>query len=321
MKKDLIDIECYINYFCLGIKDFITKEITFYEISEERNDLEQIYAYMKSFKGFLISFNGIHYDEVVLSHLVLNYTKYKHLNAIDICVDLKYLSDKVINNDFDSQDVKDAKYMKRSYISLDLFMYWSKMLRLSKKMSLKALGIQMGYSVVQELPFKPDTVLKIEDLPTLRYYNYTHDLGILEMLTTTMEEDIKLRANIVTDYGLNCWSWDAPKIASEALLVDYCKASGRNPKYVRQERFEKGSMYLNDILKGFDPEFKLPLFQKLFTEVLNSQGSYSKELLVNINNTSIRLTYGIGGLHSINENETYETSDDIQVVTSDVALT
>ena len=38
-----------------------------------------------------------------------------------------------------------------------------------------------------------------------------------------MEDDIKLRGNIVKEYQLDCWSWDAPKIASEALLKDYCK--------------------------------------------------------------------------------------------------
>lgn len=319
MKKDLADIECYKNYFCLGLKDYVTKEITFYEISEEKNELEQIYHYITTFKGFLITFNGIYYDEPVLNHLVINYPKYKYLNAIDVCLDLKYFSDKIINDVFDDADVQKAKWYKKQYISIDLFAYWSKMLRISKKMSLKALGIQLGYPVVQELPFKPDTILKLEDLPKLRYYNYTHDLGILEMLTDAKEEDIKLRAKIVTDHGINCWSMDAPKIASEVLLKDYCRTTRKNPNEVRKERFTKGSMYLNEVLENFEPGFKLPIFQNLFAEILNSKDGFSKELLVNINNTSIRLTYGIGGLHSINENESYISDGDNQIVTSDVA--
>jgi len=319
MKKDLMDIECYKNYFCLGLKDYNTKEITFYEISEERNELEQIYQYMTTFKGFLITFNGIYYDEPVLSHLVINYPKYKHLNAIDVCLDLKYFSDKIINDVFDDEDVRKAKWFKKQYISIDLFAYWSKMLRMSKKISLKALGIQLGYPVVQELPYKPDSILKIEDLPKLRYYNYTHDLGILEMLTKEKEEDIKLRAKITNDHKLECWSYDAPKIASEVLLKDYCRSTGKNPNEVRKERFTKGSMYLNEVLENFEPGFKLPIFQNLFAEILNSKDGFSKELLVNINNTSIRLTYGIGGLHSINENEQYYSDGDTQIVTSDVA--
>lgn len=319
MIKMLSDIESYKNYFCLGLKNYDTKEIIFYEISEERNELEQIYQFMINFKGFLITFNGLYYDETVLNHLVLNYEKYKYLNSIDICLDLKYFSDKIINDQYDDEEVKKAKWYKKPYISIDLFAYWSKMLRISKKISLKSLGIQLGYPVVQELPFKPDTILKLEDLPKLRYYNYTHDLGILELLLKAKEDEVKLRGNILTDYGINCWSMDAPKIASEALLKEYCKTTHKNINEVRKQRFVKGEMYLNEVLEGFEPNFKLPIFQELFAEILNSKGSFSKELLVNINNTSIRLTYGIGGLHSINENEQHTSDSNYQIVTSDVA--
>jgi DNA polymerase elongation subunit (family B) len=134
-----------------------------------------------------------------------------------------------------------------------------------------------------------------------------------------MEDEIKLRGNISKDYKLNCWSWDAPKIASEALLQDYCKITGNELKSVRDQRFEKPTLHLNECLRGFEPGFKLPIFQNLWTEILNSQNSFSKELIVNVNNTSIKLTYGIGGLHSVNENETYISDRDYQVVTSDVA--
>ncbi len=317
MNKQLIDIEVYKNYFCIGIRDYVTKELLFYEISEERNDLDLIYNWCKNFDGFLITFNGIHYDNMVIKYLIKNYNNYKHLEWSNITSDLKYFSDKIIHEDSFNEEIKQIKYFKTNWIDIDLFLYWSKMLRMSKKISLKSLGIQLGYHTVQELPFKPDTILKLEDLPKLRYYNYTHDLGILELLTNNMEDEIKLRGNIVKEYGLDCWSWDAPKIASEALLKDYCKITGKNVKEVRNYKFEKPTMLLGDLLKGFEPQFKLPLFQQLWLDICNSTNNFSKELLVNINNTSIILTYGIGGLHSVNENEQYFTNEEMIVVTAD----
>lgn len=318
MNKHIIDIECYWNYFCIGIKDFTTKEIQFYEISEEKNDLIQIYKYMTTFKGFLITFNGLHYDELVLNHLILSYNSFKHLSVIEICKRLKIFSDKLINdNSFNDINVKQAKYYKKQYTSIDLFCYWSKMLRISKKMSLKSLAVQLGYPVIQELPYKPDTILKVEDLPKLRHYNRVHDLGITEMLLIEMEHDINLRGSIVQEYQLDCWSWDAPKIASEALLSDYCIATSLDKNNVRKQRFEKPTLYLGELLKGFNPDFKLPIFQKLWLDVCNSKNSFSQELIVNYNNTSIKLSYGIGGLHSVNNNEQYESTEDLQVVTAD----
>jgi len=311
-----MDIEVYKNYFCIGIRDYVTKELIFYEISEEKNDLNLIYNWCKNFNGFLITFNGVHYDNMIIKYLIKNYNNYKHLEWSNITSDLKYFSDKIINDSYD-EEIKQIKYLKTNWIDIDLFLYWSKMLRMSKKISLKSLGIQLGYHIVQELPFKPDTILKLEDLPKLRYYNYTHDLGILELLTNNMEEDIKLRGNIVKEYNLHCWSWDAPKIASEALLKDYCKITHKNVFDVRKQRFEKSTMLLGDLLKGFEPQFKHPSFQQLWLDICTSKNSFSKELIVNINNTSIKLTYGIGGLHSVNENEQYYSNDDYQIVTAD----
>ena len=315
-----MDIECYKNYFCIGIRDYVTKELLFYEISEERNDLDLIYNWCKNFKGFLIGFNSVHYDNMVIKYLIKNYNNYKHLEWSNITLDLKYFSDKIIHGDSFDNEIKEIKYLKTGWIDIDLFLYWSKMLRMSKKISLKSLGIQLGYPVVQELPYTPSSILKIEDLPKLREYNQIHDLGILRLLTENMEDEIKLRGNIVNDYKLSCWSWDAPKIASEALLQDYCRITGKDKKSVRDQRFEKPTLYLNECLKGFEPGFKLPIFQNLWTEILNSKNSFSKELVVNINNTSIKLSYGVGGLHSVNSNEEYVSNSDYQVVTSDVAL-
>ena len=318
MKKKLYDIEVYKNFFCIGIKDYDTKEILFYEISEEKNDSELIYNYFINYKGFLISFNGIHYDNMIIKYFISNYEKYKNINWSNITLDLKYFSDKVIEGIYDDE-IKQIKYMQLYWTDIDLFLYWSKMLRISKKISLKSLGIQLGYHTVQELPYKPNTILKKEDLPKLRYYNYTHDLGILELLVSKMEEEIKLRGNILKEYGLNCWSWDAPKIASEALLKDYCKITNKNIKEVRNYKFEKPIMKLGNLLKGFNPDFKLPIFKKLLINISESINTFSEEIIVNINNTSIKLTYGVGGLHSVNENEKYYSNDLIQIKTSDIA--
>ena len=316
--KILYDIEVYRNYFCVGIENYTTKQKTFYEISEQTNDIHKIYNYFNTFNGFLISFNGVHYDNIIIKFILSSYNVLKTLNSEEICIRLKKLSDKIINDEYDNE-IKFLKYYKTKWIDIDLFLYWSRMLRISKKISLKSLGIQLGYPVVQELPYKHDSLLTINDIPKLREYNQIHDIGILRLLTEHMEDDIKLRGNIVNEYGINCWSMDAPKIASEALLQDYCRITGKNVNDVRNQRFDKPTLYLNECLHNFEPDFKLTIFQNLWLEILNSENSFSKELIVNYNNTSIKLTYGVGGLHSVNENEHYKTNDNFQVVTSDVA--
>lgn len=315
----LYDIEVYPNYFLVGLKNYVTKQKILYEISEERDDRKQIYDFFTNFDGYLVSFNGIHYDNMVMSYFLTHYRDLTNYSVPGLLGAIKAFSDKAINQDDFFQELKTYKYYKKKWTDVDLFLYWSKLLRLSKKISLKSLGIQLGYPVVQELPFAPSTVLKREDLEVIRQYNGKHDLGILEMLTVRMKEDIKLRESVRKDYGLHCMSWDAPKIASEALLLDYCSKTNKDLKEVRNTRFNKPTLYIRDVLKGFDPEFKLPVFKQLFSDMLNSVNEFSQEIVVNESNTCIRLTYGVGGLHSVNKNETYESGDKFQVVTSDFA--
>lgn len=335
MKSDVkqFDIECYCNYFLVGIKDFRTKEKVLWEVSEERDDRQKIYDFFMKYNGFLVHFNGMHYDNIVISYLLKEWKQLKDLSWRNLTHIIKLFSDKVIDSENNFDNIKYYKWMKHPWEDIDLMLYWSKMLRISKKISLKALGIQLGYPVVQELPFHPTTVLDKKDLPIIRHYNGEHDLGILEMLFTEMLPDVGLRASIKKEYGLPCMSWDAPKIASEALLDDYCTKTYKGNisdglagykaymKEIRDTRFKRPTLHLNKLLKDFKPDFQLKVFKDLYDRILNSVDDFSETIVVSEGPTQLRLSYGIGGLHSINENEMYESKDGKLVVTSDFALT
>lgn len=327
MSKKLYDIEVYRNFFCVGIKDFDTKEIIFLEISEEKNDFEEIYKWFNSYDGFLISFNGIHYDNMVVKYLLNNYNKFKNLNWANICLELKFFSDKVIFGDFDDE-IKRIKYYKTKWIDIDLFLYWSKMLRISKKISLKALGIQLGYHTVQELPYKPDTILTKEDLPKLRYYNYTHDLGILELLLQEMNNDVIQRNDAIVKYnfGKECFSWDKVKLGLNILLKEYCSSKKVNYFSIKDLRtpIPREGIKINDLILDkiqFTPtEEKIELkkddkgkwyylcnsFYTLLNHLKTRTVHSTTELSYTVIYNNIKYDIKSGGLHSWHENDIVE---------------
>ena len=315
----LHDVVVFKNYCCVGIEDYDSKEKTLYEISEESNDIHKIYEYYINCKDDVVSFNGIFYDNLILCYILKNYNTLKDKPWYQITLDIKYFSDIVINSD-DHSSYKDIKYYNKPWIDIDLFLYWSKETRLSKKISLKSLGIQLGYSVVQELPYHPDSVLELSDLPIIRTYNLTHDLGVLRLVYDAMESDVLLRKYIRDTLGVDCLSMDAPKIASEILLKDYCRQTKYKEHLVRKWSFVRNTIALKDVLVGFEPYYTLPIFKDLFEEIKGCYDHFGKEFLFSYKNTNIVLTYGVGGLHSVNKNEKYESNDDEIVMTSDVAL-
>lgn len=310
-QKVILDVEVYPNVFLCGIQDIDTKEKIVWEISDRLNEYDEVVKFVTTFNQYMITFNGIHYDIPILLYIIHN----KIDNVDNYLQKLKEWSDHIIQNDFwwNNSELKKYKYQNR-WIDIDLYLYWSKMLRLSKKISLKGLAIQMNYPVVQELPFDPSMSLNHAQIDELRHYNSVHDLGITQLLYNNMIEEVKLRQYISNTYNLKCFSWDAPKIASELLLQEYCQITNQDPKYVKSLKFEH-----TDKLELPFIDFKLDCFKKLYSGMSNALNEFSEEIVLLEGNTTLKLTYGKGGLHSVNKNESYFEDNENEIKTSDVA--
>lgn len=335
MQTWIVDIENFNNLFFVGIKDFKNQTITNYEVSERRDDRQPLYEALAKFDGYLVTFNGLHYDEVVLKYFLKEYDKLKKLSVEKFLKEIKNISNHTIDSDkyptsFDK--IKWYKWYKgTNWTSIDLLCYWSKMLRLSKKISLKSLAVQLNHDEIQELPYLHDKLLTADEIEEVVRYNNRNDLGVTEKLFVKMKEDILLRNYIEKEYGLPCYSYDAPKIAGELLIKDYCEQTyndqehERLEEYIREfkkQRFDPYTGKIQDIMGNFKVDFKLPQFQKVYEEMMNSDRSVSFIIpfIHEPSDTRIKMSYGQGGKHSLQENE-YYTSEDYQIVTSDFALT
>lgn len=324
VNKVLYDIEVYENCFLCSIRDIDSKKTVIWEISNRKNDLNEVKQFFNNYTQYLISFNGIHYDNCIIMFILLN-----NFNTTEeLLIKIKEFSDIIINNNGEQDWWRDKKYSKYKYhnkwIDIDLFLYWSKMLRISKKLSLKGLAIQLNYPVVQELPFDPSMSLNHTQIDELINYNSVHDLGILELLYNAFTEKIdislgnlgtvQLRHFIKTTYNLDCMSWDAPKIASELLLNEYCKLTNNNYKEIKNTKFTSfNKLQLPEI------NFELDSFKNIYVGMCNTTTEFSNELVLLKNNTSLKITYGKGGIHTVNKNESYKENDENYIITSDVA--
>lgn len=330
----LCDIEVYPDLFFVGIKDFKNKKVFSYEVSERKDERDKLFKDLTSFSGFFVSFNGLHYDEVVLLYFIKNYKSLlKDCSLSEFFYFIKDISDSIINEDWDT--IKLYKYAFRDWTSIDLFMYWSKMLRISKQISLKSLGIQLNHEEVQELPF-PITHLfgtNEEEIEQLIHYNIKNDLGILEKLFVKMQGEVELRHYILKEYGIPSWSMDAPKIASEYLLEDYCRKTfnfneeddvrfqeieyKKYKKEIRNQRYYPKPFKIGDYLPPVN--FKTDFFKKIHKEFCENGGDFYKEVPFNKKDTSVMLLPSVGGIHSKNDNQYWESDEEWVILDSDVA--
>ena len=302
------DVEFYPNYFEVGFKEFGKENYKFFEISEFKNERLDIIKYLQSDWHILITFNGLHYDNLMLNCVIRHGT--------DTLKYLEKLNNAIIGDDFDYY----RNYKKKLFKStdIDLYTYWSKMLRMSMKISLKGLMVQLNMPLIQELPYEPGTYLTESQMAEVKAYN-VNDLQATELLAVKMEKDIKIRFSIANEKGFDCHSWDQIKLASHSLLDAYCKPKGLDTYEMSKTRFEKPTLYLKDLI-DVDFGFKTPQFQNLLKKLKESVDIFSQSVLFNCNNTNVLITYGMGGIHSVNKNQVFKTDSLKQLLTSDVAL-
>lgn len=336
MKTWVTDIENFNNLFFVGIKDFKNQTIINYEVSERRDDREALYEALATFDGYLVTFNGLHYDEVVLKYFLKEYDKLKKLPVEKFLKEIKNISNHTIDSDKYPTSFDKIKWYKwhkgTNWISIDLLCYWSKMLRLSKKISLKSLAVQLSHDEIQELPYPHDKLLTVDEIEEVVRYNNRNDLGVTEKLLVKMKGEVLLRAYVKETYGLECWSMDAPKITSEYLLDDYCKKTydeefineeGKTETFEQYKSRIRKTRYVPDPFKIGDylppVQFKTKIFQDLYERYKDNGGDFKEKIPYIAHATRIMLIPSVGGIHSENDDQYWVSDDEWVILDADIA--
>ena len=326
-EKIIYDIEVYPNFFCFNAKA-LNKDLWYRFRLDENSSLDSLLGFKKFLetKAVWIAFNQIHYDDVVISFVMKNYKKYKQVGLF--LEDVYKFSNDIIKTEDNYEIIKPYKYNNEilNGLNIDLFLYWSKGLRISKKISLKSLGVGLNHHKLQELPYKAGTYLTPEQqkevfdycdndvLVTEKLYNNLYDTS------NTKTGSVKLRDDVYRQTGLKCYSWDTPKIASETLALAYSDKTGIDVKEVRKFRFNKYTdLKIGSLFEDLEISFETKTLKTVWNNIQNSVNSVKEEFVFICNNTRLKLSVGNGGIHSVNNNERYFTDHKFDLYTSDVA--
>lgn len=336
MKKILLDIEVYKNLFLCSIKELGDSIPTVFEISSRKNNASTLLSFLKEIDGskkvLIITFNGNHYDLPILNYILKS--EVAGMMPLELCSHLKELSDDIISSELFPEKLKKYKY--HNFLSLDLYtMLWSRELRIAKGISLKKIGIQIGYPVTMELPYSPDTYLTSSQIDEVIEYNSIHDLGIMEMLIntpfkfqgkkTTVAEQYQLRVDAIKRYNfpLYALSWDGVKLGFEVLFKTYCQKYGLDYYQAKNSERPDRPVRLSDIIFpkiNFRQGDETYIPRKNYLEFKSFYGllKYLKNLTVsNTNEISARVfhkgtVYDIksGGLHTVHSPEIIKPTKD-----------
>lgn len=313
------DIETLKGMFCVVIYCYNTKQTHVFEISDRKNELEEMKKFYSNVKT-VIGFNSVHFDDPIMNY-ILSQKKIGYSEIYEI-------SQYIINGDRSHPLYEELRKLtfKPKWKQVDLFLFWSKGLRLSKKLSLKSLAHSLGMSI-EEMPIHHDREnLTTDEVELILDYCKNDILVTVELSKNDKiinsqgaytKEELLLRSYIEKEYKIpKATIMDAPKIASEYLLSSYTEDEEKKKELRRFQgdlvRFRNGD-YIPEI------NFKTELLQNIYKEVCDSYNGFNKKFLFkNPTGEYIKISLGSGGIHSLNSNEVYKSTTDKVILDVDI---
>lgn len=217
----VFDIETYPNVFTLAAVFANGKGMRVYEISDRRNDIEEMLTFLRNVainKHRMVGFNNVGFDYPVIHHILTKSKEAKEqgvtlkITAAEIYRKVEKLFQEAKFNKFGTAIRANDTLIKQ----VDLFKIWH-FDNKAKSTSLKILEFNMRSKNIEDLPFPVGKRLKPTEIDTLIDYNKHDVMETLKFYHHSMAE-IKMRAELTEKFGFDCTNFNDTKIGKELFV-------------------------------------------------------------------------------------------------------
>jgi len=208
------DLETYPNIFTADFKHLATGTRIMFEVSDRKNEINELYAFLFSLQGAgcrMIGFNNIGYDYPIL-HFIITYY---HIGLT--CTDIYNKNEEIINtpwvNRYNNVIWDDDTHI----VQIDLFKIHH-FDNDARRTSLKMIEFNMRMDSVESLPFPPGTFLNDTEKDILISYN-DHDVDATEQFYIESLEMIDFREKLGKKYERNFLNHSDKKIGTDIFIA------------------------------------------------------------------------------------------------------
>lgn len=310
------DIEIFPNVFHCTCKDTESNQLCFFEISERKNQIDELCSFFLDKSKIFCGYNNLHYDDVIINYIIDYKRQLSKRSVWDICKSLYNLSNTIVTTE--EGDISKIKRWKYAHFfkSFDLLtMQFSQKLRVG----LKEMQVTMHYPNVQEYDGDFSQWLPKDSIDKMKEYNI-NDVESTTTLLYKLKDDIDLRLFIETEYGIDVLSFDKTKIGEKILEKKYCDAMHISPSQLKGQGSPMDYIPLKDVILPFI-HYKNPKLQALLEDMKKQvvcskeRKGYEKKFVL----SNVVYSVGVGGIHSINKPGVFLPNPDEYIGHSDVA--
>lgn len=348
MSRDLIyDIECYPNVFCVTFLEPKSGKIITFEISEWVDDWDKFSKFIQQSQDGMIrwvGFNNFGYDYQVI-HKILQLNNFSSLDGKTKADMICQISNKIISM-LKEDRFKKTIWPKDHYVTqIDLFKIHH-FDNIARATSLKKLEFNMRSKKIQDLPYKPGSILTEEQKNELIKYNI-HDVKETAKLYEKTADMIKFREELTKRYDKNFLNHNDTKIGKDYFIMELegvgidCFKIGKDGREPIQTK--RSNIVIKDLIfpcvKFERPEFNAVLdwlkqqiireTKGVFTGIEIPEYHYLnncsnlKKVKGKIENLNcivdgFQFDFGTGGIHGSVPSTIVEEDDDFAIIDYDV---
>ena len=217
----IFDIETYPNVFTLAAVFANGKGMRVFEISDRRNDVEEMLDFLRKIavnKHRMVGFNNVGFDYPVI-HYILDKSKKARKAGEPMVISAREIYRKVEAMFAEAKTSRFGSAIPTNHVMLkqvDLFKIWH-FDNKAKMTSLKVLEFNMRSKNIEDLPFPVGKVLTDKEIDVLIEYNKHDVMETLKFYHHSMEE-IKMRADLTEKFGFDCTNFNDTKIGKELFV-------------------------------------------------------------------------------------------------------
>lgn len=317
MNKQLFiwDLETYPNFFLAVFKNIVTGKYHYFEISDRKNDQINLKKFLNEQVKGLIGFNNLNFDYPVLHNTILKSNKL--LTAQEIYKEVEIIINTKYSAIWDNQ-IKIPQ--------LDLYRIWHYDNK-NKSTSLKWLEFAMRLPNVEDLPYKPGTILTFDQMDEIISY-CKNDIEATEKFYNLSSKHIEIRKFYTQLEGINLINASEIRMSKEIFGKYLSKKMDIDIKNLSKLRTERSEVDIKDIIFDY-LHFNDPLNQEVlekfnsykWIDASNMSTEQAKKYSISFSREykNVVREYAEGGLHSFGKAGIYESDDDYILVDVDFA--
>lgn len=312
---NIYDLETYPNFFLAVFKCIITGKYNYFEISDRKSDQINLKKFLNEQVKGLIGFNNLNFDYPVLHNTILKSNKL--LTAQEIYKEVETIINTKYSAIWDNQ-IKIPQ--------LDLYRIWHYDNK-NKSTSLKWLEFAMRLPNVEDLPYKPGTILTFDQMDEIIAY-CKNDIEATEKFYNLSSKHIEIRKFYTQLEGMNLINASEIKMSKEIFGKYLSKEMNIDIKTLSKLRTERSEINIKDIVFDY-LKFNDPLNQEVLekfnsykwidTSNMSAEQSKKYSIFFSRNYKNVVREYAEGGLHSFGKAGIYESDDDYILVDVDFA--